>query len=61
MLFTAQGGRTARNRRWKTVCPRLCVESAAGDHFSMLSEPHAKALAERLGRFLQECDEEGKP
>ena len=26
----------------------------------MLREPHVKALTERLGRFLQECDEEGK-
>ncbi len=60
VLFTAQGGRSAQNRRWKTICPRLCVESAAGDHFSMLREPHVKALTERLGRFLQECDEEGK-
>jgi thioesterase domain-containing protein len=45
-----------QDRRWKTLCPKLCIEPVPGDHFSMLREPHVQVLAERLGRFLQESD-----
>ena len=35
------------DRRWKDLCPELCIEPAPGDHFSMLREPHVQVLAER--------------
>jgi thioesterase domain-containing protein len=56
VLFSAKGGRSGQDHRWKTLCPKLCVEPVPGDHFSMLREPHARVLAERLDDFLQESD-----
>jgi thioesterase domain-containing protein len=59
-LFAAEDGRSGLDRRWKTVCPSLCIEPVPGDHFSMLHEPHVQVLARRLGRFLQESDTAGR-
>ena len=56
MLFPSESGRSGRDRRWKAFCPNLCIEPAPGDHFSILRGPHVQVLAERLGRFLHECD-----
>jgi thioesterase domain-containing protein len=56
VLFSAQGGRSGRDRRWKTLCAKLDIEPVPGDHYSMLREPHVQALAERLDRRLQACD-----
>ncbi len=68
MLFSAGHhvphgrGRSGGHRRWKTVCPNLCIEPAEGDHFSMLREPHVELLAERLDRLLDESDGgDGRP
>jgi thioesterase domain-containing protein len=40
--------------RWKSLCPRLCVETVPGNHYSMLRKPYAEVLAARLGVYLQE-------
>jgi len=56
VLFPAENSRSGRDRGWAELCPQLCIEPAAGDHFSMLREPHVQTLAERLGRYLQESD-----
>jgi thioester reductase-like protein len=56
VLFPAVGGRSAKDRRWKTICPQLCVEPVPGDHYDMLREPHVRQLAEHLDRCMQECD-----
>ena len=53
VLFSAQGS-DGPDPRWKSLCPRLCVETVPGNHYSMLRKPHAGALAERLGVYLQE-------
>ena len=57
VLFAAMGGRSAADPRWQTLFPRLCVEPVPGDHFTMLREPRVQELAERLGHFLQQSDE----
>ena len=49
--------RGSREGRWKSLFPKLRVEPAAGDHFSMLREPHVQALAESLDRCLRACDD----
>jgi len=56
VLLLAEGGRSSLDRRWKTLYPALCVESAPGDHYSMLQEPRAEVLAKLLGRHLQALD-----
>jgi amino acid adenylation domain-containing protein len=56
LLFPAESGRSGRDRRWKALCPELCVEPVPGDHSSMLREPYVRVLAERLGRYMQMCD-----
>ncbi len=53
VLFRAQEG-GGPDPRWKSLCPRLCVETVPGNHYSMLRKPHAGALAARLGAYLQE-------
>jgi thioesterase domain-containing protein len=60
VLFSAEGGRSALDRRWKTLFPKLRIEPVPGDHFSILREPRVRVLAERLGRFLQESDGDGE-
>ncbi len=57
VLFPAQSGRAGPDQRWKTLCPKLCIEPVPGDHFSILREPHVQVLAERIDRYLQACDE----
>ncbi len=54
VLFSAQGS-DAPNPRWQSLCPRLCVETVPGNHFSMLRKPHAEVLAGRLAVHLQEA------
>ena len=56
VLLPAAKGRSGRDLRWPTVCPKLCIEPVPGDHFSMLREPHVEVLVERLGRYLHEFD-----
>jgi thioesterase domain-containing protein len=53
VLLSAQDG-GGPDPRWKSLCPRLCVETVPGNHYSMLRKPHAGALAARLGACLQE-------
>ena len=52
VLFSAEVGRRRLERRWKSLCPRLRVESVPGNHYSMLRKPHVDVLAERLERHL---------
>jgi thioesterase domain-containing protein len=54
VLFLAEAGRSRPERRWKSFCPRLRVESVPGDHYSMLRKPNVNLLAERLERYLAE-------
>jgi thioesterase domain-containing protein len=53
VLFTSVNSRSGRDRRWKEICPKLCIEPASGDHFGMLREPDVQVLAKRLDRYLQ--------
>ena len=54
VLFSADVGRRRLERRWKSLCPRLRVESVPGNHYSMLRKPNVDVLVERLGRYLAE-------
>jgi amino acid adenylation domain-containing protein len=54
VLFQADAGRNAIDRRWKSLCPRLRTERVPGNHYSMLRKPHVDTLAERLGRYIEE-------
>jgi len=51
-LFRAEVGRGRLERSWKSLCPRLRVESVPGNHYSMLRKPNVDVLAERLNRYL---------
>jgi len=51
-------GRSDQDHRWTRLCPKLRVEVAPGDHFSMLREPNVQVLAGLLGRHLS--DGEGR-
>ena len=56
ILFQAGGHDRTFDRRWKKLCPALEVETAAGDHYSMLRKPNVDALAERLDKYLAAAD-----
>jgi thioesterase domain-containing protein len=60
VLFQAGNRRGGLDRRWKSLCPRLCVEPVPGNHYSMLRKPDVDVLAERLGRYLTEDGEAGQ-
>ena len=52
VLFQADAGRGRLDRRWKSLCPRLRVETVPGNHYSMLRKPQVDVLADRLGHYL---------
>jgi thioesterase domain-containing protein len=54
VLFASERGHSEADRHWPEFCRKLRVEKVSGDHFSMLREPHVRALAERLGSLLQQ-------
>ena len=56
--LSAQGS-DGPDPRWKSLCPRLCVETVPGNHYSMLRKPNAGVLAARLGVYLEETAPRG--
>jgi thioesterase domain-containing protein len=54
VLCQADAGRAGQDRHWTPLCPRLIVESAPGDHYSMLRKPNVAVLAERLEHHLRQ-------
>jgi thioesterase domain-containing protein/acyl carrier protein len=48
------------DRRWHALCPRLRVESVAGNHYSMLRKPQVQILTDRLGACLREIPAGGR-
>ncbi len=54
VLFQADLGGSGLDRRWKSLCPRLRVETVPGNHYSMLRKPDVDVLAQRLEGYLRE-------
>ncbi|MEN6405045.1 MAG: amino acid adenylation domain-containing protein [Thermoguttaceae bacterium] len=54
VLFQAEEPRGRLDRRWRTLCPSLRVESTPGNHYSMLRKPDVTSLVERLDGVLKE-------
>jgi amino acid adenylation domain-containing protein len=53
VLFRASEAQRDIDPRWVLLVPKLQVERAPGNHYTMLQPPNAQALAERLDRRLQ--------
>ncbi len=53
VLFQTDGG-DGLDPDWKSLCPRLSLETVPGNHYNMLRKPHVEVLAERLNRYLGE-------
>jgi thioester reductase-like protein len=43
--------------RWQSLLPRLQIEPAPGDHYTMLQQPHVAVLAQRLDAFLRKQEQ----
>jgi thioesterase domain-containing protein/acyl carrier protein len=52
VLFRAGNAWGVQDRRWRSLCPELRMETVPGDHYSILRRPDVDVLAERLGRCL---------
>ncbi|MGO8747215.1 MAG: alpha/beta fold hydrolase [Thermoguttaceae bacterium] len=59
VLFQPADARHGADRQWRSLCPRLQVEPAAGNHYTMLRKPEVDILIRRLGHYLHEIAENG--
>ncbi|MGD0897344.1 MAG: hypothetical protein ABR915_05870, partial [Thermoguttaceae bacterium] len=55
VLFRAEDA-DGLDPRWKALCPRLCVESVPGNHYSMLRQSNVEVWGNRLDGYLGEND-----
>jgi thioesterase domain-containing protein len=60
VLFQPENSPPGGERRWRSLCPRLQVEAAAGNHYTMLRKPEVDVLVRHLGHYLQEIAEAGE-